>query len=347
MISQYGNLYGEEISSIVDWGDKAKLEVTRNKADKAREFNSIEMHGDLVLKASLNEQGNVLINNEIDWYDTVATVDKEFVVSRPKHWPSKGEHSSLVMTKVTGTPVYEFWPLLDAENRAFVLARAFDLMNKLHSLTFMDVATEIIIADVKKEAFEKLVKRYDEIKDVISSFGNISVVNGYELKFKDPYEVFEKLSNILVTHYRAYKTQYSLIHGDMQMSNTMIDPDTMKVSIIDPRGYFGSTKLYGLADYDIAKMLYSISGYDLFNYSHTFHISYLGRNELDFVMPSMDVTGCDEVLKSNCKPIHSIWLAVIWLGLAGYIKNDPVKSLCAHYSGMLLANQIFEDLEIH
>ena len=37
---------------------------------------------------------------------------------------------------------------------------------------------------------------------------------------------------------------------------------------------------------------------------------------------------------------HYLWLAVIWHGLAQYIKNDPVKSLCAHYEGMVLMHQL-------
>ena len=46
----------------------------------------------------------------------------------------------------------------------------------------------------------------------------------------------------------------------------MFDTFDMRAVLIDPRGYFGKTKLYGDADYDWAKLYYSINGnYDLFN----------------------------------------------------------------------------------
>ena len=34
-----------------------------------------------------------------------------------------------------------------------------------------------------------------------------------------------------------------------------------EIIFIDPRGYFGNTKLYGLKQYDFAKLLFGLSGY--------------------------------------------------------------------------------------
>jgi hypothetical protein len=44
-------------------------------------------------------------------------------------------------------------------------------------------------------------------------------------------------------------------------------------------------------------------------------------------------------MKKIFKPVHYYWLAVNWIGLAQYIKNDPVKSVCAYYHGLYLANK--------
>jgi hypothetical protein len=53
IVEQYGKIEEIVLTKIVDWGDKPKLEWTRSKADKARSFNSVEFHGDLVLKRGL------------------------------------------------------------------------------------------------------------------------------------------------------------------------------------------------------------------------------------------------------------------------------------------------------
>jgi len=193
--------------------------------------------------------------------------------------------------------------------------------------------------DVKAEAYDKLLARYDEIEHVIASFGKIDRVNGQQLTEQDPRKTIEAVYKELVAQYDQ-STQYCLIHGDMQMSNTMINPDTMEVSLIDPRGYFGKSEVYGLADYDIAKMYYSLTGYDLFNYSRDFGIKSLKDGIIEFDIPKPDVTGCEEIMEARFKHAHRLWLAVIWLGLAGYIKNDPVKSVCAHYHGLAMAERV-------
>ena len=50
---------------------------------------------------------------------------------------------------------------------------------------------------------------------------------------------------------RLFNTKYSFIHGDLTMSNIVIDQNR-KVYLIDPRGAFGKTKMYGDVRYDVA-----------------------------------------------------------------------------------------------
>ena len=122
--------------------------------------------------------------------------------------------------------------------------------------------------------------------------------------------------------------------------STFYESDTGKIFFIDPRGYFGKSELMGLPEYDIAKVYYSLSGYDLFNYSNDFHIGSLESGQLQFAIPKPNLDGCLELMNSEFYYVHQLWLAVIWIGLAGYIKNDPVKSLCAHYHGLAMAEQV-------
>lgn len=338
IVDQYGggSVRELEIPKIIDFGDKPKLEQTRATADGARSFNSVEMHGDLVLKSALNDQGKTLIGREIAWYSKLDEVGCK--ARRPHVWTGP---DSFVMSRVKGKPIWQVWPTLDGEARALVMTRLFEQLDHLH-MHKDPVGNNIIQRDVKIEAYDKLLARYDEIKDVIAAFGPITVVNGMPLKISDPRETISRLYEELSLCYSSAQ-EHSLIHGDLQMSNSMIDPDTLEVTLIDPRGYFGKSELYGVADYDLAKLRYSLSGYDLFNYSHTFSISKPQPDHICFEIPKPDVTGCGNV-NMRFKYVHELWLAVCWIGLAQYIKNDPVKSVAAHYHGLALAEDVLLEL---
>lgn len=327
-----------KIPKIIDFGDMPKLERTRSTADHARSFNSVSIQGDLVLKSALNDQGKTLIQREIKWYDTLE--QKGIVLKRPKHWPARNE-ASFVMTKVKGVPIWELWPTLDAEGRQLVLTRIFEQLDSLHQERVF-VGNDKVIRDLRIEACDKLLARYREIKPVIESFGPIDTVNGHKLRELNPEVTINKLYAMLHSTY-AGAMEHSLIHGDLQMSNSMIDPDTLEVTFIDPRGYFGKTDTYGIADYDIAKLYYSLSGYDLFNYSKDFHIKFKRDSVLKFSIPKPNIDGCEEIMNKRFFYQHQLWLSVIWLGLAQYIKNDPVKSVCAHYHGLAMTEQVLAE----
>ena len=336
ILSQYsidGYVLGYEIPKIIDFGDKPKLERTRSTADAARSFNVVQMHGDLVLKAAINPQGESLIEREIKWYDELIRVGS--YVNRPQVWTSN-QDASFVMTRVKGKPIYQVWPTLDDEARALVLSRLFEQLDQLHK-NKKRVGNSTVQRDIQLEARDKLIKRYQEIERVIKAFGPITVVNGCPLETRDPIKLIERLHHELALCYSSVE-EHSLIHGDLQMSNSMIDPDTLEVTLIDPRGYFGLSDTYGLADYDFAKLRYSLSGYDLFNYSHEFHINLPEPDHICFTIPKPNVGGIGEVAK-RFGWVHELWLAVCWIGLAQYIKNDPVKSVAAHYHGLQLAER--------
>lgn len=342
--SSVGTVAEIKIDKIIDFGDKPKLEHTRSTADGARSFNSVTMHGKLVLKEALNAQGEGLIVREIMWYDELDRVKSQ--VRRPKHWASTSG-TSFVMGRVKGVPIWQLWPQLDESGRAMVLSRIFEQLDLLHSEQ-VHVGTSVVHRDITAEALDKLLLRHEEIDELIQSFGPVTWVNGQQLKmpFK-PRMIISSLYERLIKHYGGIE-HHSLIHGDLQMSNSMINPDTLEVTFIDPRGYFGKTNTFGSPDYDIAKLLYSLSGYDLFNYSKDFHLSHNGLKEengrwnIEFSIPRPNLGGCAEIMQERFTEVHQLWLAVIWIGLAAYIKSDPVKCVAAHYHGLAMAERFLD-----
>ena len=128
---------------------------------------------------------------------------------------------------------------------------------------------------------------------------------------------------------------YSIIHGDPTFSNTLADKSG-NAWLIDPRGTFGRSEVYGDPRYDWAKVLYSAAGnYDQFNL-RKFRLSVSGADVV------LDVTssGWEEQAglirdrvpggAGDLDLIH----ALIWLSLSGYVIDDVDSVLGAFYRGV-------------
>ena len=106
--------------------------------------------------------------------------------------------------------------------------------------------------------------------------------------------------------------------------------------LIDPRGYFGHTEIYGDPMYDWAKLYYSLVGnYDRFNLKD-FRLD-IGEEEVTLQITSNQWEDMEEdffrmtgVDIAGIKLLH----AVIWLSLTTYAWQD-YDSICgAFYNGL-------------
>ena len=123
----------------------------------------------------------------------------------------------------------------------------------------------------------------------------------------------------------------------------MLD-ENMEPILIDPRGYFGFTELYGDENYDWAKLYYSVVGnYDQFNLKR-FRLE-IGEKEVkldiysngweDLENDFFEMIG-DSVTQEDIKLIH----AIIWLSLTTYAWED-YDSICgAFYNGLYYLEDI-------
>ena len=114
--------------------------------------------------------------------------------------------------------------------------------------------------------------------------------------------------------------------------------------LIDPRGYFGHTELYGDPAYDWVKLYYSLySNYDQFN---------LGRFDLSIQQDSVEISiassgwECMEddffafLDKRVTKRQMRLLLSIVWLSLTTYAWQD-YDSICgAFYYGLYLLEDV-------
>ena len=138
------------------------------------------------------------------------------------------------------------------------------------------------------------------------------------------------------------QTKFCFIHGDLTLTNTMIDKDK-NIYFIDPRGYFGKQEILGDIRYDFAKLYYSIYGnFDNFNIKK-FDLQILD-NEIIFNIKSNGWEFlADEILQNvksdEIRLIHSI----IWLSLASHCWEDYDSMCLAFYNGVLLLDEFLRD----
>ena len=131
--------------------------------------------------------------------------------------------------------------------------------------------------------------------------------------------------------------EFKLIHGDCTFSNIILKDDSIPV-LIDPRGYFGTTELFGDPAYDWAKLYYSLySNYDSFNLKKFLLKINENSVELDIKSNNWEMLEDDFFNligdEANRKQMKLL-LAIIWLSLTTYAWED-YDSICgAFYNGV-------------
>ena len=293
---------------------------------KCRPFNKLTIDGDTIIKEGVDEQGKKLAVRERAWYQYVK--DAGF-----KNLPKIYELEPLKMSKVDGDTIYAYTDL-DIDTKKQILGQIVDCLKSVHTLG----GGYKLDKDSYDEAYiGKTLDRLSKVKDLVP-FANDEYININGKMCKNVFFVIDKIKQEMEKY---LPEKFVFIHGDCTFSNMMLDKNNNPV-LIDPRGYFGNTELYGDVAYDWAKLYYSIEGnYDQFNLKN-FDL-YIKDDSVQLNIKSNrweDVSDYylelikDDVCKEQIKLIH----ALIWLSLTTYAWDD-YDSICgAFYNGVLLLN---------
>lgn len=286
--------------------------------EKCRPFNQITVEGSVLTKKAVDEQGRELAEKERAWYEKAKEMDIQIL---PRIYSTE----PLKMEYIEGKNIYECQ--LSRMERKEILETLVHALDKLHQ-------TECVAADsfsVKEAYYNKTMERLSKIQDLVPfARDKVIQINGKKCRniFFHKRELERRLDAV-------FCEKFCFIHGDCTFSNLMLRNDGTPV-LIDPRGYFGFTRLYGDARYDWAKLYYSIVGnYDRFNLKD-FRLE-VGESEVSLEIASnhwedmeeefFRLTGAD---KYEIQLLH----AVIWLSLTTYAWQD-YDSICgAFYNGL-------------
>lgn len=312
----------KEIGTLISYEDNNET------TPRCRPFNKIEFNNDIIIKTGINKQGQDIAKDEIAWYKFVKDLGYENI-------PEIYEYEPLKMKRVQGKNIFEY-DCLTKTQKEEILANIIEALKKLHDLV---PAQPALIEDTKENYIIKTFERLSKIEKLVP-FADKEFIKINKQYYKN---IFFCKESFVKSVEKLMPTEFKLIHGDCTFSNLMFDTFDRKTILIDPRGYFGKTKLFGDVDYDWAKLYYSIKGnYDQFNMKK-FALD-IKDNEVELTikpnnwedMAEFFFDSLPEVNKQKIKLLHSI----IWLSLTTYAWED-YDSICgAFYNGIMQAGGI-------
>jgi hypothetical protein len=339
-LDKIGNINEYKLENVNDYGDENKYLnsiIKKNENEfNCRFFNKIElMNENTILKKSVNEKGDNIIKYEKGWYLNIHEKKYDNITFIPKVYKYY-EYGYLMEYKKNYVPLYLF--LNNEDNKITknnILKNIIEKLNILHKLEKKSINKINFFNDIKKEIYDKVILRRNIIQDFLDYFGNIEYVNSIKVSSFD--KILEKCKNIIINYYEALDCyEYEIIFGDCNFSNILINPINIDdIIFIDPRGYFGDSKIYGLKEYDFGKILYGISGYDKFNMDNYFinNIN-LESKSINFKIESIEYDRY--IINKYFNKVHKAFMVINWLSLAEYNKNNIWKCLVSYYYGLYL-----------
>lgn len=289
---------------------------------------TIDNYHKTITKTSVNEEGHRKISLEMSFYSTFFSLGVSFPVPKIFHM----KDNSYTMN------YYDNYTAFADNFSKTNLIRIFELLENLHKETRVNIPKDIFYERVKEEVVYKIIERFQSFeKEFLPTISNIHFINGY------PFPIFEKAVAWLWSRIESLleheEFSFSLLHGDCNFQNILIGPHD-EIIFIDPRGYFGkTTNPFGLPAYDRAKVVFALTGYDIFD----------RMKETPIIKPDEKGNVSIESLAllpnalDFCGPLEKYLALSIWLGnahvfwKAGFYKKATFSYLYA--MGLLSQSQ--------
>lgn len=319
-----------EINELIDIGDMDKY-VIYSGHQKCREFNKISIEGNMFIKSATNKIGEKVMTNEIQFY----MYHKKSGINIPEVY----SHSCglLKLELLNGHIVHDMWSIYDIDKRRDLLEKCLYSISTLHNIEKKMITNDILEFDIHYEFYEKVFNRINHCIHLIEHFGEITHIRFnndlYVIKCSHN-DIISQLYNYIKSYYKSTKNnEYVTIHGDCHFSNLLIN-NYHDIYYIDPRGYFGNTDIFGLKEYDLSKIFYSLSGFDLVN-SNLFMNYDIKAGVFSFTFNNDIETFIDHFQLSQRKLLFCM-VILHWFGLSGYNRNNTSKCLVSYYYAIYL-----------
>ena len=286
----------------------------------------IDYDNNIIKKECTNNYGLKKINYEKIFYKYL--IDNNILFNYPKiyNFFDNGYTMEYLNNYI---PLYKVYKKLEEPIKSNILLKIKSSLNNLHNSKKIILTKEDYINNINLEINDKIIERYNLIKNILSKYNYIKKVNNVEiLSFNEIlYEINNRINSIIKNNKEYY---FVPIHGDCQFNNILYNKDKNDYIFIDPRGYFGKYEIYGLEEYDMAKIYFALSGYDEFDNREI--------NNLDIIDDNINIF--IDILDNNIFNEYNLSILLmlnIWLGNAQcFIINNEYKGIYSYFISLYL-----------
>lgn len=296
------------------------------------QFNDLFIENDIITKKSKTDYGYFKIHKEILFFKYI--LNNNISLPIPTIYELGKDYYKMKYLS-DYVPLYKCFTSFSDDKKHYILQKITSELNKLHTSTMKSINKEEYGNIILSETCTKIYKRYQEITDILKNYTHIKRVNNIEiLSFDKVLDILQnKVSKYLESQSLNNSYNISIIHGDCQFNNILYNPINDDFVFIDPRGYFGNIDLYGIPEYDFAKIKFALSGYDIFDNMEIDSLQIIDDN---LILPNINIIDNDKLFERD--DIVSILTISVWLGNAHCFKNNIPKAIFSLYYALYLAS---------
>jgi RIO-like serine/threonine protein kinase len=309
-----------------------------NRNGYGSNFNKLERFQEKVIKKSKNNYGDEKIENELNFYRYILNQHNSFCEYIPHIYKIKEiEHSIEMEFLKEYKPLYLIFPSFTEKEKNECLNNIIEKLNYLHNI-HVCIDKNKFKHDLIMETIQKIQIRLKFVLPIIENntrYNSIEYVNDKKIiNLNKIIEIINQNVNNFLNNPNL-KYEYGIIHGDCQFNNIMINNDK-EIKFIDPRGYYGSSRIYGLIDYDMAKICFALSGYDIFDNSD---IKHLDINE-DNINVNIDYSNDSFIIQQS--NIIKTLMCAIWLGNSHIFLENENKCITSYFIAMYMCSHFLQ-----
>jgi dTDP-glucose pyrophosphorylase len=194
--------------------------------------------------------------------------------------------------------------------------------------------------------WKKTLRRMEEFAS--SSTNGKTLVSSESIRLNgSPLDGWERIAPLLESEVRklCQRVEGRFIHGDFCFPNILYDPVSQIFKLLDPRGSFVGSGVFGDGRYDVAKLFHSLEGgYDFL--IHDMFISTLSGTDVDLQMftsaAQPDVQRHAEEIFGASYDLHEIRVieALLFLSMCPLHADHPDRQVAMFATGLKLAGEV-------
>jgi len=301
-------------------------------------FNNIyiDRNTNTIKKVCFNDYGMKKITYEKKFYKFLINHTIDFPVPKIHCFLENGYIMDYLYDYI---PLYKIFTNSEKEKQNEIIIKITKKLKNLHDSNKIFVSKDEYYKHLNIEINSKLLQRYEVIKSLVQKYDYIKTVNMIEIiPFHKLVDLIQKEIYKIVND----KSEYSFVplHGDCQFNNILYNESSGQLCFIDPRGYYGESEIFGIAEYDYAKVIFALSGYDEFDNRSVDELMIDGNNISINIDNLLHIPLVSSSSISSNKLGYLLMLS-IWLGNSHCFINNENKAVYSYFIGSYLGSKFF------